>query len=74
MLFFVMFLLSGAGPPRDVLTGLMQRIGDVLPLTWVITLLQDPWLGFRWAVAASPIVVGILVASLALSVRLFRWD
>ena len=74
MLFFVMFLLSGAGPPRDVLTGPMRGIGDSLPLTWVITLLQDPWLGFGWAVTASLIVIGILVASAALSVLFFRWD
>jgi ABC-2 type transport system permease protein len=74
MLFFVMFLLSGAGPPREVLTGPMRGIGSSLPLTWVITLLQDPWLGFGWAVAASLIVIGILVASVALSVLFFRWD
>ncbi len=34
MLFFVMFLLSGSGPPRDVLTGPMRGVGSSLPLTW----------------------------------------
>ncbi len=74
MLFFVMFLLSGSGPPRDVLTGAMRGVGNSLPLTWVITLLQDPWLGFGWATTASLVVVGILVASVALSVHFFRWE
>ena len=74
MLFFVMFLLSGSGPPRDVLTGPMRGVGNSLPLTWVITMLQDPWLGFGWAATASLVVVGVLVGSVALSARLFRWD
>ena len=38
MLFFVMFLLSGSGPPRDALSGAMNSVGNVLPLTHVITL------------------------------------
>lgn len=74
MLFFVMFLLSGAGPPRDVLTGPMKNVGDTLPLTWVITLLQDPWLGFGWSTTAALVVAGVLVGSAALSVHFFRWD
>ena len=41
----------------------MRGIGNTLPLTWVITLLQDPWLGFGWATTASLIVVGVLVGS-----------
>lgn len=74
MLFFVMFLLSGAGPPRDVLTGAMKVVGAVLPLTHVIAVLQDPWLGFGWNMAASLIVAGILLGSVALSFALFRWE
>lgn len=74
MLFFVMFLLSGSGPPRDALTGAMQGVGHALPLTHAITLLQDPWLGLGWNAAASLTVGGILVGSVALSLRLFRWE
>lgn len=74
MLFFLSFLLSGAGPPRDVLTGPMRTVGDLLPLTHVITLLQDPWLGFGWATGASIVVVGVLVGCIGLSVRFFRWE
>ena len=74
MLFFVMFLLSGSGPPRGVLTSPMRAVGDLLPLTHVVTLLQDPWLGFGWNTGASIIVAGILVGSVALSIRYFRWE
>jgi ABC-2 type transport system permease protein len=74
MLFFVMFLLSGAGPPRDVLNDAMRTVSNVLPLTYVITLLQDPWLGFGWAGRASIVVAGMLAASAGLSSWLFRWE
>ncbi|OGO29885.1 MAG: hypothetical protein A2Z29_05650 [Chloroflexi bacterium RBG_16_56_11] len=74
ILFFVMLILGGAGPPPEVLTGAMQIIGDITPLRWVILVLQDPWLGFGWAGQASLIVVGILLAATALSARFFRWE
>ena len=74
VLFFVMMLISGAGPPRELLGTAMQRVGDVLPLTHVITLLQDPWLGLGWNVNEMLIVTGILLASALLSLRFFRWE
>jgi len=74
VLFFVMMLISGAGPPRELLGTAMQRVGDALPLTHVITLLQDPWLGLGWNVNEMLIVTGILVASALLSLRFFRWE
>jgi ABC-2 type transport system permease protein len=45
VLFFPMWLLSGAGPPRGVMTETMRRVSDVLPLSNVVTAIQDPWLG-----------------------------
>ena len=74
VLFFVMMLISGAGPPRELLGTAMQRVGDALPLTHVITLLQDPWLGLGWNVNEMLIVTGILVASVLLTLRFFRWE
>lgn len=74
ILFFVMMFLSGAGPPREVLTGAMRPISDVLPLTHAITLIQDPWLGFGWDATGSMVVAGLLVVSAALSIRFFRWE
>jgi ABC-2 type transport system permease protein len=44
MAFFPMFLLSGGGPPPDVMSDPMRRIADVLPLTHAISAIRDPWL------------------------------
>src|SRR5919108_665204 len=45
VLFFPMWLLSGAGPPRGVMTQTMRQLSDGLPLTRVVTAIQEPWLG-----------------------------
>jgi ABC-2 type transport system permease protein len=45
VLFFPMWLLSGAGPPRGVMTQTMRQLSDLLPLTPVVTAIQEPWLG-----------------------------
>jgi ABC-2 type transport system permease protein len=74
MLFFVMFLLSGVGPPRGALSGGMRVVSDALPLTYVVEVLQKPWLDSSWDVTASIVVLGILAASSLLSFRLFRWE
>lgn len=44
MAFFPMFLLSGSGPPPDVMTDPMRRIADLLPLTHATSAIRDPWL------------------------------
>ena len=74
MLFFVMFLLGGGGPPRDALTGGMRTVSDALPLTYVDILLQKAWLQSSWDATASLVVLGVLVVSTALSFRFFRWE
>ncbi len=74
MLFFVMMFLSGAGPPRGVLSQPLRSISDFVPLTHVVLLLQDPWLGFGWSALASVIAAGLLVGSAGLSLRFFRWE
>jgi hypothetical protein len=74
MLFFVMFLLSGSGPPREVLSGPMRTVGDSLPLSWVVILLQDAWLGFGWSTTASLVVAGVFAGSAVLAARFFRWE
>ena len=73
ILFFMMLLLSGAGPPAELLGDTMTSISSLLPLTHVIRLIQDPWLGFGWNNTELLIVLGILVASGAISFRFFRW-
>jgi ABC-2 type transport system permease protein len=45
LVFVPMFLLGGGGPPRDVMTGPMQTLSDLLPLSHVVGGLRDSWLG-----------------------------
>jgi ABC-2 type transport system permease protein len=74
ILFFVMMMLSGAGPPRGVLTSSMRAVSDVLPLTHVVLTLQDPWIGAGWDAAASAAIVAITAAAGVVAARYFRWD
>jgi ABC-2 type transport system permease protein len=66
LLFVPMFLLGGGGPPRDVMSGAMLSISDVIPLTHVVGGLRQAWLGqtddphvlwYPLAVAAVCVVV-----------------
>jgi ABC-2 type transport system permease protein len=74
LLWFVMLMIAGAGPPPEVLTEAMRAVADLTPLRHVITLIQDPWLGFGWNVTESLIVLGILAAAAVLSVLRLRRD
>jgi hypothetical protein len=69
-----MMFLSGAGPPRDVMSSGMQTVGDWLPLTYAITVLQDPWLGFGWDATGCAIVLAIAIACGVAALRFFRWQ
>ena len=48
MLFFVMLFLSGASVPMEVMSDTMKSIGDFLPLTYGVDLLQAAWSGGTW--------------------------
>lgn len=73
ILFFLMMILAGAGPPRFVMTEGMRRIGDVLPLTYAIEMLQYPWHDAGWDLGSSIVVVGFLIGAGVLTLRYFRW-
>jgi len=72
LLFLPMWLLSGAGPPRGVMGGAMRAISDVLPLTYVVTALQDAWLGLGSSVIEILVLTGVILVAGALSVRFAR--
>jgi ABC-2 type transport system permease protein len=74
ILFFVMMILGGAGPPPEVLTGAMDIVGKIMPLRHVIITLQDPSLGFGWNQNASLVIAGITVVLTGLAYRFFRWE
>lgn len=74
LLFFVMMILGGAGPPREVMTEAMHYVADITPLRYVILLLQDPWLGFGWDIKSMFTVLGITVVAAVLTLRFFKWE
>jgi ABC-2 type transport system permease protein len=74
ILFFVMMMLGGAGPPRPVLTDSMRWMGDPLPFTHVVSTLQDPWLRSEWDWTATAIVAAFTVGAALLAARTFRWE
>ena len=74
ILFFIMLILGGAGPPPEVLPDVMRTIGELLPTHWVIYGIQDPWFDLGWNTQASLIVAGIFIVATGLAVRFFRWE
>ncbi len=73
LLWFVMLILGGAGPPPEVLTGVMDAIGNITPLRHAIRALQDGWLGLD-AGLSWLIVALVFTAATAAAIRFFRWE
>jgi ABC-2 type transport system permease protein len=67
VLFFPMWLLSGAGPPRAVMTQTMHQLSDVLPLTRVVTAIQEPWLGTGSNISELIVLAALFTAAVALT-------
>jgi ABC-2 type transport system permease protein len=74
LLWFVMMILGGAGPPPEVLTGAMGVVAKITPAHHAVLLLQGPWLGFGWDTQAMLVLLGFLAVSALLTVRFFRWE
>lgn len=72
LLWFVMLIIAGAGPPPEVLTEATRAVADATPLRHVILLLQDPWLGFGWNTTETLIVLAWLAGSGALAALQLR--
>ncbi len=73
-LFFVMMMLSGAGPPSEVMTGVMRHVSDLLPLTYVTRVLQAPWLGTALAWRDVVVTCAIVLAAAIVTRAAFRWE
>lgn len=74
LLFFLFMMLGGAGPPREVLPSALQRVGDLLPVTYAGDLLRGPWLDRGWDLTALTVMAGLLVGSLVLAAWRVRTD
>lgn len=58
LVWFVVLLLGGAGPPPEVLPDVMQTVGSWTPLHPLVIALQDPWFAGGW----NPGMLGVLTA------------
>ena len=72
MLWFVMLILGGAGPPPEALPDAMNLVGSLTPLKHVVILIQDGWLGFGWNGKEALMVGGFFAASAALTAVVLR--
>lgn len=71
---FPMMFLSGAALPSALLPDAIQRVAQALPLTQVVTLVDDAWRGAGWNWPALLVLTGVLVSGIAISTRSFRWE
>ncbi len=72
MLWFVMLILGGAGPPPEVLPAAMRGVGDATPLRHAVLLIQDAWLGRGWNWTQTLILVAFTVGAILLALLLTR--
>lgn len=74
LVWFMVLLLCGGGPPPEVLPDSLRTLGDWLPLTPIIEMVQEPWLTGSWAWRPTAIVVAIGFAGGAVAWWRFRWE
>jgi ABC-2 type transport system permease protein len=75
VVFFPMFFLSGAaGIQPDMFPEALRRVSDLLPLTYVVELVQKLWIAGEWDTKALVVLLGVMVASVFVSAWTFRWE
>lgn len=74
LLWFTFLFLSGSGPPPEVLPDSLRILGEWLPLTPVVQLLQEPWLTGDWVLRQSLVAVAIAGVSGGVAWVAFRWE
>lgn len=75
VVFFPMFFLSGAaGIQPDMFPDALRRISDLLPLTYVVDLVQKLWISGDWDFKALLVLLAVMVVSVLVSARTFRWE
>lgn len=73
MLWFVMLMVGGAGPPPEALSATMNNMGKLTPLHHAVRVMQDGWLGLD--AGCSWVVIGIVALGCGVAaIRLFRWE
>lgn len=72
LLWFVMMMVSGSGPPPEVLGGALRRVADASPLRHLVVALQDPWLGYGVNWVENLVLVGVTAVCGTLAVVALR--
>lgn len=72
LMWFSMLLICGAGPPPEVLTPGMRTAARPMPLTPLIRMLQDPWIGAGIPVAQTVTLVAYGLVSITIAALLLR--
>jgi ABC-2 type transport system permease protein len=74
LLFFALWLISGTAPPRAVLPTGLRAVGGPLPLSHLVTAVQNPWFGFGSSATDLAVLVAYAVLAGVPALWLFRWD
>lgn len=76
VLYFPNLFLSGATLPKEMFPQAVDQISHLMPLRYVVELLQGLWFGEAWSghLTEVAVLIGMLVVGAILSVRTFRWE
>ncbi|MFU2158284.1 ABC transporter permease [Caldisericum sp. AR60] len=76
LVYFPMLFLSGATIPFEVMPKIMISISKIVPLTYVVDLLKNTWLGSNLSNCTRDIIVLfiILIVSFFISALTFKWE
>ena len=76
LVFYPMIALSGLFVPVESLPSSLQMVANLLPMTYIVSLLSGIWNGGPWFAHAGDLVALTIagIVSLALSARVFRWE
>jgi ABC-2 type transport system permease protein len=74
LLWFVLLILGGAGPPPEVLPDAMNTVGLLTPMRPLVLALQGPWFAGGWDVAMLAVLAGIGAVSWAIAAWRLRRD
>jgi ABC-2 type transport system permease protein len=75
-LLYPMIFLSGATIPIEIMPPAIRTISRVLPMTYVVTLLQGLWKGDPWSHHGTEVIVlvAMFIVSGIIAVKVFRWE
>jgi len=76
VIFYPNLFLSGAALPKEMFPDGVLLVSRVLPLTYVVDLLQGLWFGETWGdyLTEVAVLVGVLVIGVIVSAKTFRWE